>query len=192
MWVRVFTVLVLRVITLHCCKTRNDRKNSNVKSEENISININPINDKKLIMLAEYEKNILKQHPRDNGKECDYEDESKVEQLGNLQLWEQNLNLSEGILLKNVKNNTQLKIVLDSCDCNNHQQKFSTLMRYMSQNCLKDIDIFLSMNHEDEWEKYHNEIMQLETQYRKWENNESDNKWKDLKESTTEWVVPPM
>ena len=71
MWVRVFTVLVLRVITLHCCKTGNDRKNINVKSEENISININPINDKKLIMLAEYEKNILKQHPRDNGKECD-------------------------------------------------------------------------------------------------------------------------
>ena len=62
----------------------------------------------------------------------------------------------------------------------------------MSKNCLKDFDIFLSMNHEDKWEKYHNEIMLLETQYRKWENNESDNVWEDLKDSTTEWVVPPM
>ena len=78
-------------------------------------------------MLAEYEKHILKQHPRDNEKECNYDDESKIEQLGNLQLWEQNLNLSEELLLKNIKNNTHLKIVVDSCDYNKHQQKFATL-----------------------------------------------------------------
>ena len=192
MWVRVFTILIVSVITLHCCKTRNDREDIKVKSEENISVNINPINDTQLIVLAGYEDNlnILKQI--NDWKEYDYEDDNKLEQQENLQLWEENFNLTEDLLLKKLENKPQMEIIVDTSDGNKHQQKFATLKSYMSKNCLKDFDIFLSMNHEEEWEKYHNEIMQLETQYRKWENNESDNEWKDLTVSTTEWVVPPM
>ena len=189
---RVFTILIVSVITLHCCKTRNDREDIKVKSEENISVNINPINDTQLIVLAGYEDNlnILKQI--NDWKEYDYEDDNKLEQQENLQLWEENFNLTEDLLLKKLENKPQMEIIVDTSDGNKHQQKFATLKSYMSKNCLKDFDIFLSMNHEEEWEKYHNEIMQLETQYRKWENNESDNEWKDLTVSTTEWVVPPM
>ena len=192
MWMRVFTILIVSVITLHCCKTRNDREDIKVKSEENISVNINPINDTQLIVLAGYEDNlnILKQI--NDWKEYDYEDDNKLEQQENLQLWEENFNLTEDLLLKKLENKPQMEIIVDTSDGNKHQQKFATLKSYMSKNCLKDFDIFLSMNHEEEWEKYHNEIMQLETQYRKWENNESDNEWKDLTVSTTEWVVPPM
>ena len=192
MWVRVFTILIVSVITMHCCKTRNDREDIKVESEENISIKINPINNTQLIVLAGYEDNlnILKQI--NDWKEYDYEDDDKLEQQENQKLWEENFNLNDDSLLKKLENNAQMEIIVDSYDGNKHEQKFATLKSYMSKNCLRDFDIFLSMNHEEEWEKYHNEIMQLETQYRKWENNESDNEWKDLTISTTEWVVPPM
>ena len=165
MWMRVFTILALSVITLHCCKTRNDRENIKVKSEE--SKYSNPINDTQLIVLAEYENNLNNLKKTTDWKEYEYEEEDD-EQLENLQMWEQMIN--EDSLLKKVENNLQMD--QDNHDDSKHQQKFETLKTYMSKNCLKDFDIFLSMNHEDEWEKYHNEIMQLETQYREWEKND--------------------
>ena len=180
MWVIVFTILALSVNTLHCCKTGNERENIKVKNEE--STILDAINDTQLIVLGGYEGD-LKQV--EGWKEHDYEDENQQQE--NLQLWEQNFNLNEDSLLKKVENNLQKEIVVDD---GKNQQKFETLKSYMSKNCLKDFDIFLSMNHEDEWEKYHNEIMQLETQYRKWEKSESDNEWEDI--TKPKWVVPPM
>ena len=184
MWKRVLSILTLSVTTLHCCKTRNDKENIKVKSKE--SKYFNPINDTYFNVLAGYEDNLTS--VKNDWKEYDYDNE--IQELDNLKMWEQNFNLSNGPQLNKIKNISHMKIVGDSHDESNHHQKLETLKSYMSKNCLKDFDIFLSMNHEDEWEKYHNEIMHLETQYRKWENSQNDDDWKDLKES--EWVVPPM
>ena len=189
MWLKAFTLVLGSAIMLHCCKSGDNKKDID-ETENKDSIGIN-INDSGIIVLGEYEKNlhILMDDSSDYMKDYDYTDEKELE---NLQIWEEKFNLTEESLLRKVKNNSHSEYIMNEFDCSNHQLKFARLKSYMSKNCLKDFDIFLSMNHEDEWEKYHNEIMQLETQYRKWERNNSENDLIDLSITTTEWVVPPM
>ena len=167
-----YFITILFLSAVHCCKTRNDGEDT---SEENYAIN-----DTRLIALAGYEENL--NNLKINLEEYEYEEEGEE----NLQMWGHAIN--EDSLLKKVENNLQMEVADDNHD--DSSDKFEALKSYMSKNCLKDFDIFLSMNHEDEWEKYHNEIMQLETQYRKWEKNESDNEWEDI--TKPKWVVPPM
>ena len=65
---------------------------------------------------------------------------------------------------------------------------YQILHGYMSNQCLHDFDIYLSMNHQKQWEKYHNKLMKLETQYKQL----GDTFVKDRKFLTSTVRIPPM